>query len=213
MKIAILTTPNQWFIQYAEQLHKKIENSKLFFSHKEMQDDFDIVFILSYHSIIQEEYLKKNKHNIVVHASDLPQGKGWAPMFWQILEGKNDIVFSMFEAGRGVDDGEIYMKKTLHLNGTELNDELRFKQAEFIIEMCLDFLKNYEQCKIPRVQMGKESFYMKRGPKDSLLDIHKTIEDQFNLLRIVDNENYPAFFYIKNKKYILKIEEANDENR
>jgi len=208
MKIAILTTPNQWFIQYAEQLHKKIENSKLFFSHKEMQDDFDIVFILSYHSIIQEEYLKKNKHNIVVHASDLPQGKGWAPMFWQILEGKNDIVFSMFEASKGVDDGEIYMKKTLHLNGTELNDELRFKQADFIIEMCLKFLKNYEQFKIPMAQIGNESFYVKRGPKDSVLDIHKTIEDQFNLLRIVDNESYPAYFYRKNKKYILKIEEA-----
>jgi len=52
-----------------------------------------IVFILGYHKIIKKEYLKNNKYNIVVHESDLPKGKGWVPLFWQILEGKNEIVF------------------------------------------------------------------------------------------------------------------------
>ena len=39
------------------------------------------------------------------------------------------------------------------------------------------------------------------------------IFEQFNHLRIVDNNNYPAFFYKDDKKYILKIEEAEYENR
>ncbi|MFP4333136.1 MAG: methionyl-tRNA formyltransferase, partial [Campylobacterales bacterium] len=69
MKIAILTSPSQWFALYAEELYKKIENSKLFFDHKKIKEPFDIVFILSYHKIIDEKYLKKNKHNIVIHAS------------------------------------------------------------------------------------------------------------------------------------------------
>ena len=30
-------------------------------------------------------------------------------------------------------------------------------------------------------------------------------KEQFNLLRIVDNNSYPAFFFYKNKKYIIKI--------
>lgn len=59
-----------------------------FFEHESISENFDIVFILSYHRIIDTQYLAKHKHNIVIHASDLPQGKGWAPMFWQILEGK-----------------------------------------------------------------------------------------------------------------------------
>lgn len=29
--------------------------------------------------------------------------------------------------------------------------------------------------------------------------------EQFNLLRIADNENYPAFFILNGQKYILKI--------
>ncbi|WP_252365672.1 hypothetical protein [Campylobacter jejuni] len=53
--------------------------------------------------------------------------------------------------------------------------------------------------------MGKESFYPKRSPKDSELDINKSLNEQFNLLRIASNEDFPAFFYKDGKKFILKI--------
>ena len=133
-------------------------------------------------------------------------------MFWQILEGKNEIPFSMFEASEKMDDGDIYMQKILHLTGYELNAELRNKQAEFIMQMCLEFLEHYELYNTPDKQKGKSTFYAKRSAKNSEIDIHRTIHDQFNLLRIVDNESYPAFFEIEANRYTLKIERA-DENR
>jgi len=210
MTVAILTSPDQWFITYAKKLQAKINNSGLFFNHKDIDNGFEIVLILSYHNIIQEKYLKKHKHNIVVHESALPKGKGWAPMFWQILEGKNEIPFTMFEASNEIDNGNIYMQKTLDLSGYELNEELREKQANFTIEMCLEFLKNYEKYQFPKKQKGKESFYLKRTPKDSELDINKSLKEQFNLLRIVNNEKYPAFFEIDGYKYKLKIEKMED---
>jgi len=40
----------------------------------------------------------------------------------------------------------------------------------------------------------------------SELDPTKTIMDQFKLLRIVDNESYPAFFEVAGKSFILRIE-------
>jgi len=40
---------------------------------------------------------------------------------------------------------------------------------------------------------------------DSELDAHKTIEEQFNLLRISDNDRYPAYFTKHGFRYILKI--------
>jgi len=211
MKIAILTTPNQWFVPYALELQNSILNSKLFLNHVDLTENFDIVFILSYHNIIPEKFLVKNRHNIVIHASALPEGKGWAPFFWQILEGKNDIPFSMFEASNGVDNGDIYMQKTLQLSGYELNEELRAKQAGFTISMCQEFVNKYELYKTPSIQNGNETFYSKRTEKDSQLDINKTIQEQFNLLRITDNEDYPAFFKIKGKHYILKIEEVRND--
>ena len=178
-----------------------------------MKESYDIVFILSYHNLIKNEYLKKNKHNIVIHASALPKGKGWAPMFWQILEDKECIPFTMFEVNEGVDSGDIYIQEDLKLTGYELNNELREKQANHILDMCLKFINNYTRYKTATKQSGIETFYKKRGAKDSELDISKSIDEQFNLLRIVDNENYPAFFYKDGKKYILKIEEESNENR
>lgn len=207
MRIAILTSANQWFVPYAEALQKKIKDSELFFNHTKITKPFDILFILSYHKIIEKKFLH-HKYNVVIHASALPHGKGWAPMFWQIMEGKNKIPFSMFEASDGVDDGKIYMQNVLHLSGYELHDELRQKQAEFTNMMCLKFLDIPKESK---PQAGKESFYPKRFPTDSCLNIHKSINEQFNLLRICSNSEYPAFFEKNGHRYILKIQEAPDE--
>lgn len=205
MNIAILTSNNQWFILYAKLLSKQIQGSKLFYNHRDIIDSYDIVFILSYHKIIENRYLKQHKHNIVVHASKLPEGKGWSPLFYQVLEGKNEIPFTMFEASNGVDNGDIYMCDALELTGCELNQVLRKKQADKTIEMCLRFIDNYQKYKIANKPSGKESFYSKRMPKDSELNINKSIKEQFNLLRVVDNDQYPAFFIINGIKYELSI--------
>ena len=60
MKIAIITSPNQWFIPFAKELQNKIKDSVLFFEHKNINESFDIVFILSYHKLIEKKYLEKN---------------------------------------------------------------------------------------------------------------------------------------------------------
>lgn len=76
----------------------------------------DICFIISCIIIIDEIYLKLNKNNLVVHSSDLPSGKGFTPMQWQILEGKNDIMVTLFEADKEVDAGPYYLKSKLKSN-------------------------------------------------------------------------------------------------
>lgn len=212
MKIAILTSPHQWFVPYAESLLEVFSNAQLFFDHLNILDSFDVVFILSYHKIIPENYLNMHKHNLVIHASALPKGKGWAPLFWQILEGKNDIPFTLFEATSTIDDGAIYFQETLTLTGYELNNELRHKQANHTIQMCQKFINNYSILSKHKKDES-ETFYPKRTTKDSQLDIHKTIQEQFNLLRIINNEEYPAFFEINGHKYLIKIEEDTHENR
>ncbi len=214
MKIAILTTPGNWFVEYVEKLHHLLKenayNVVTFFEHEKIDDSYEVVFILSYHRIIQKAFLLKHKHNLVVHASDLPQGKGWAPFFWQVLEGRSEIVFTLFEAGERVDDGQIYLQKKITLNGYELYDDLRKIQSETTIAICWEFLKNYSEI-VPREQVGNESFYDKRSAEDSVLDINKTIAEQFNLLRTVNNEDFPAFFEIDGHRYILKIEHDERE--
>jgi len=57
-------------------------------------------------------------------------------------------------------------------------------------------------------QNGTESFYKKRYPEDSRLDPNRTIAEQFNLLRIVDNECYPVFFEMHGQRYVLQINKS-----
>lgn len=162
----------------------------------------DILFLLGCTKIYKNYSL--NKHNLVIHESALPVGKGWSPLTWQILEGKNIIPITLFEASNKVDSGDIYFQEFIQLNGTELFDEIKQQQFAITLKLILTFLKNYPDIKA-KPQVGKSSYYEKRTSKDSELNINKTISEQFNLLRVVDNENYPAFFIKDGIKYILKI--------
>ena len=140
--VAVLTSPHQWFVPYAEQLSQELL-CPLFLRHEDVPPSVETLFILSYHRIIPEQYLKLHRHNLVIHASDLPQGKGWAPLTWQVIEGKNDIVFTLFEADASTDNGPFYLKKTLHLSGYELAPELRALQAQLCVSMCKEYLAHF----------------------------------------------------------------------
>jgi len=93
--------------------------------------------------------------------------------------------------------------------GTELIEELRQKQAEYTIKMCVSFVEDYPGIiSRGKEQSGRSSYYKKRKPEDSKLDVDKTIREQFNLLHIVDNNRYPAYFELNGMRYILKIEKG-----
>jgi methionyl-tRNA formyltransferase len=137
----------------------------------------------------------------------LPKGRGWSPLTWQILEGKNEIPVTLFEAKEEVDSGPIYLQSIMRFRGHELVDELREKQAIHTVQLCLEFIRRYPKVtQQARQQQGEPRFYPKRGPKDSWIDPDKTIREQFNLLRVVDNDSYPAWFEMGGQRYELKIE-------
>ncbi|MBF0300016.1 MAG: methionyl-tRNA formyltransferase [Oligoflexia bacterium] len=207
-KIAILTSRESWFKKYIPGMVSLIDNNffviDVYEEHEEIRGEYFCLFILSYFKIIPTSFLELNKYNLVVHESYLPRGRGWAPLFYQILDQVNEVPMVLFEAKENLDSGDIFFKKNLILNGTELNEEIREKQAQATIELCLTFLKNYPTL-VPEKQKGTPTYYKKRTKKDSELDINKTIKEQFNLLRIVNNDEYPAYFYFKDKKFIIKI--------
>ena len=116
-KIAVLTSEGSWFVPYAKDFVKRLQKrniqAELFSSHREISKEYEVVFILSYFEIIDKEFLSKHIHNIVVHESSLPKGRGWSPLFWQILENKNKIPIVLFEASEEADKGDIYIKDNM----------------------------------------------------------------------------------------------------
>ena len=196
--------PNSWIIPFALKLKKSLEhNHKVILTHVHNEiTPGDILVLLSCERKFNNLHL--NKHNLVVHESYLPQGKGWSPLTWQIVQGNNEIPVTLIEATDKVDSGNIYEQEIIYFNGTELIDELRQKQGAVTIELIERFVSKFPN-NFQIEQSGVESFFPRRTEKDSELDIHKSIEEQFDLLRISDNERYPAYFVYKDKKYVLKI--------
>lgn len=207
IELAILTSPNQWFESYVEELSEKLGGAPIFRDHSEIKSGVRVLFILSYHRVVDPDLLSHVEHSVVIHESALPKGKGWAPLFWQVLEGRNAITFSMIKAESSVDSGPIYMQRELKLTGCELNQEIRSKQAALTIDMCLEFVSNMARYIPPTPQLGEESYYPKRTPADSQLDINKTISEQFNLLLIVNNDEYPAYFDFNGRRYKVLIDD------
>jgi methionyl-tRNA formyltransferase len=85
----------------------------------------DVYFLLGCGQLVSSATMALFKHNLVVHESDLPLGKGWSPLTWQILEGENKISAILIETAEKVGSGPIYLQKSMHFKGNELIDELR----------------------------------------------------------------------------------------
>jgi len=205
--ISILLEEDSWIIPYARNLQNNlIERNYKVSIVNQPENIYEgwVNFILGYTRIVPTDVLQKNKHNLVVHESDLPAGKGFAPMTWQILEGKNDISICLIEATNMVDSGDIWLRDTIALKGDELCEEWRILQGQKTIEMCLRFVDNYNNLTSGK-QKGQSSSYQRRSPTDSELDVNKSIAEQFNLFRVVDNQNYPAYFEYSGRKYKLTI--------
>lgn len=206
LKIQLLVdNPNSWIVPYTKDLLRQLRllghDCDLLNNHKDVKEG-DILCLLACENIFKN--LSLNKHNLVVHESDLPKGKGWSPLTWQVLEGENKIPITLFEASDKIDAGVIYNKKYIELKGSELLAEIRHQQGLYTNRLILDFIKNYPNNPCEE-QHGEATFYQKRDASSSEMDPTKTLIEQFNLLRVCDNENYPAYFIKDGHKYVIKI--------
>lgn len=75
---------------------------------------------------------------------------------------------------------------------------------QMIVDMCFDMATS-NSLPLASPQKGELSWNRRRGPNDSELDPHKSIAQQFTLLRVVDNKVYSAFFKLNWQRYMLMI--------
>ncbi len=209
IKIVILTSKISWLYPYIKDFVKNNDIKKVIFKiryNENKIDKGDVCFILGYYQKVKKETLEKFNACLVIHESDLPKGRGWSPISWQIEKGTNKIPICLIKAGEKIDAGEIYIKEFIELDGTELLEEIKTKQWNKTKEIIKKFINGYPSIlKKGLKQKGNPTYYKKRTYKDNKLNPNKTIAEQFNKLRVCDNEKFPAWFFYKGKKYIIKI--------
>lgn len=171
----------------------------------------DLLFLVSCSEFIGSAIRAQYRATLVLHASDLPDGRGWNPHIWQVTEGRNDLCVSLIEATDPIDTGAIWAQARVTLEGHELHDEINDKLFAAELRLISEAVDGGEGI-IPRQQPDRPaSYYRKRTPEDSRIHPGRSIEEQFDLIRVCDPDRYPAFFELRGRRYLLRITKASGE--
>ena len=110
MNILILTnTMNSSFIESLR--NNKSLNLYTSNSFEDIDKSIDLVFAYNYQKIIPVDFFDLPKIGLfVLHSSDLPKGRGWAPIYNSIINKEDKFVISLIKASEKVDCGNIFLK-------------------------------------------------------------------------------------------------------
>jgi methionyl-tRNA formyltransferase len=172
----------------------------------------DFLFLVSCAEIIKKEHRENYRHALVLHASDLPKGRGWSPHVWEITQGGEAITLSLLEAEDKVDTGLIWLKQNIPIDKTMLWDEVNELLFEAEIELMNEVVERNNQIKPFQQDPDiKPTYHRKRTPEDSRVDPESSIADQFDLIRMCDPYRYPAWVELHGQKYKLVLEKLDNE--
>jgi len=179
----------------------------------EITSNFHFVFVSGYYKIIPENIIEKPKHGIYCfHESPLPEGRGHAPIQWALLNKRNNLTISMFKIDKGVDTGLLCYQYNMPISKMDTYKILENKRQIGLQECFKSFLEEVKNgVVVLREQSGLGNYQTKRSPEHSeLTKKNYSIEDLWDSIRMCDNDKFPAFFKLNDKKVILKYEVIDD---
>lgn len=218
MQIALLCNSqlhpvNEWLDRWKSQ-HGQEHDILLCRDQRELLGG-DLLFLISCSQIIDESIRKKYKYTLVLHASDLPEGRGWSPHVWAILEGAKAITVSLLQAEDGVDTGAIWAKRSFSIPKDALYDEINrhlFETELMLMDEALLIIESDIKPQ-PQIKSIKPTYYRKRTPEDSEVDASRPLNELFNKIRVMDPCRYPAFFRLHGYTYTIKLKKVEDNGK
>jgi methionyl-tRNA formyltransferase len=125
----------------------------------------DICFLVSCAEIVPLSMRAKYQKVLVIHASDLPIGRGWSPHIWTIIAGGQEIVVSLIEALAQVDRGPVWKKFKykipkyyLYEDVIEVINNAHIELMDFAI-MNFDIVKPKKQLEMFNLNIEDEDFW------------------------------------------------------
>jgi methionyl-tRNA formyltransferase len=172
----------------------------------------DVLFLISCTEIITASDRVKFRKTLVIHASNLPKGRGWSPHIWEILNGAEEITVTLLEAEDRVDSGAIWKKLHVaipkHALFNEINDILFSVESDLMDFVVREFLSVQPQAQNPCVE---PSYYPRRTLHDSEINPDLTLLSQFDLIRVCDPVRFPAHFLLHGHRFKITIEKFENE--
>jgi methionyl-tRNA formyltransferase len=171
----------------------------------------DLCFLLSCTDIVPIATLNKYSNVLVIHASDLPVGRGWSPHIWHIINGGKDIVVSLLEASQKVDRGDIWKKLCYPIPSHFLYEDIIKTVNQAHIDLMNFAVDNYGSVQpTPQNPDITATYFPRRTQADSEISALKSIAEQFDTIRASDKYRFPSFFYLRGQKFKLIVERYDD---
>jgi methionyl-tRNA formyltransferase len=212
MKITVLCTDQRhpvvpYLLKWQQQMIQQ-GHEVMLISNKSEIIDGDFLFLVSCSQMISNAERSKFKSVLVLHASDLPKGRGWSPHIWTLISGENVITLCLLEANDPVDSGAVWLKQKIHIEDHMLLSEINHKLFEAELSLMTMAINKLDQIKPIQQDENGRTYWPKRTPEDSRLDPNKTLSEQFNILRLADPERHPAFIDHLGNRYLIKLEKV-----
>lgn len=170
----------------------------------ENPEKYSLIILWSYRQILKNV---ENQNNVILfHSTDLPKGKGWAPIYYTIFNNEKFFTISGISASNKVDSGKIIVKAKFKILPNYTAEYIRKWDEEISIILTKMILKKIKNTKISGIpQKGNITYYKKRVPEDNEFPSKNLL----NHLRACE-KNHPAFFYYKNEKFFVTIKPENE---
>lgn len=169
----------------------------------ESSDNYDLIILWSYRKILKNISNKKNI--ILFHSTDLPSGKGWAPIYYSIYNNLEYFTISGIFAADEVDSGDIIIKARFKIKNNYTAEIIRECDREISILLIKKILERFDNKPLQgKKQEGISSTYVRRKPEDNQISTNDALKDIINHLRACE-KNHPAFFVFNGTKYFINI--------
>jgi methionyl-tRNA formyltransferase len=150
----------------------------------------DIIFAVGFSQLLSEDWLNMSQFGCIgFHPTDLPKGRGRAPIAWTVLE-KEKCVVNFFRIGKNADEGKIFIREEVEYDDSDDATSL-VPKIRLAIEKALDkWLPEIKDGILSGQDQDESlaSYYGKREPCDSLIDWSNSAK---NIDRLIKASAFP----------------------
>ncbi len=164
---------------------------------------YDLIAPFNYRKIIVG--VERLTNVLVFHAADLPDGKGWAPIYHAIAQGQEQYVVCGIRAAAEVDAGDIVVRASFTILSSYTAAFLREVDEHLFYLLIAKVLTRWPTGEILAVpQRAGGSYRQRRRPEDNAIDVSRPFQELIGHLRAIEPQ-HPAYFYLGEEKYLVCI--------
>lgn len=177
-------------------------------------EGYDLIFLASFPARFPAEVAKLTALGAVnLHTGLLPEGRGWHPLNWALIWGKEKTGITIHKVVDSFDAGDVCLQTAVPIFESDNIVRLRERVDAHVPGLIQQFFRNPERYidKAKPQNQAHVTYAPKRRSEDSELNLDASPSEIYNLFRSCDPDTYPAF--IKSGTGAIYVESVSKDGK